>query len=189
MYPGGFAAEIRIGQDLPRVQFFDDTGKRMSRKSIEGSLNTAALDLPLVEALRNTWAVYTPDGGKLLEVADGRPVETRLIGTTLYVGAPANEDGPAWHQYNLRTGVEGKGCDYHLDSASYIGTDGSAAVAEYGNPNVGGVTEAFDLATCDTLWTVRSPIGSLHQLWRINTTLVQLSDDGTELVSLVAPTR
>jgi hypothetical protein len=37
------------------------------------------------------------------------------------------------------------------------------------------------------LWTLKSAVGSFRAVWRINTTLVQLSDDGTELMSLVAP--
>jgi hypothetical protein len=56
-----------------------------------------------------------------------------------------------------------------------------------GERYVGRVAEAIDLATCDTLWTLTAPVGSFAQVWRVNTTLVQLSDDGTELVSLVAP--
>jgi hypothetical protein len=49
------------------------------------------------------------------------------------------------------------------------------------------VTKARDLATCDTQWPLSSAVGSFRDVWRVNTTLVQLSDDGTELVSLVAP--
>jgi hypothetical protein len=60
-------------------------------------------------------------------------------------------------------------------------------VFESGNPNVGLVTKARDLATCDTQWPLSSAVGSFRDVWRVNTTLVQLSDDGTELVSLVAP--
>jgi hypothetical protein len=69
----------------------------------------------------------------------------------------------------------------------YIGSDGAVGVLEDGNPHVGLVTTAIDLKTCDTLWTLKSAIGSFRDVWRINTTLVQLSDDGTELMSLVAP--
>jgi hypothetical protein len=47
--------------------------------------------------------------------------------------------------------------------------------------------KARDLTTCDTLWTLTSPVGTFRDVWRVNTTLVQLSDDGTELTSLVAP--
>jgi hypothetical protein len=55
------------------------------------------------------------------------------------------------------------------------------------SPNANVVAKARDLATCDTLWTIPSQPNSLGRVWRVNTTLVQLSDDGTELVSLVAP--
>ncbi|GBE64069.1 hypothetical protein MFM001_05310 [Mycobacterium sp. MFM001] len=188
IYPGGFAADIAVREKHERrVQFFNETGKRMSPKSIDGELNTHAPDLPLVEMLHNHWAVFTPDGVKLLEVSGEKPVEARLIGTTLFVAAAGSAGGPGWQQYNLRTGATGKACDYHLGHAYYIGTDGAVAVASYGNPNVGRVVEAYDLATCDALWTLRSPIGSFHDVWRVDTTLVQLSDDGTELASLVAP--
>jgi hypothetical protein len=54
-------------------------------------------------------------------------------------------------------------------------------------PHVGLVTTGIDLKTCDTLWTLKSAVSSLRDVWRINTTLVQLSDDGIELMSLVAP--
>jgi hypothetical protein len=70
---------------------------------------------------------------------------------------------------------------------AYVGSDGTTGILESGNPNIGLVTTAMDLATCDTLWTLKSPIGSFRDVWRVNTTLVQLSDDGTELMSLVAP--
>jgi hypothetical protein len=55
-----------------------------------------------------------------------------------------------------------------------------------GNPGAA-QTSAIDLASCEPLWTITSPKGSFRDMWRINTTLVQLSDDGTELMSLVTP--
>jgi len=39
VYPGGLAAEIALGDDLPDVEFFDPSGKRTSRQSIGGSLS------------------------------------------------------------------------------------------------------------------------------------------------------
>ena len=48
-------------------------------------------------------------------------------------------------------------------------------------------TYGLDLATCKTLWTTTSRRDAFHYLWRVNTTLVQLSEDATELMSLVAP--
>ncbi|ORA31891.1 hypothetical protein BST20_26135 [Mycobacterium branderi] len=190
VYPGGFAAEIADRQDrsvLTRVQFFDDAGKRTSRKSIHGDLpNIETLDLPVIEALKD-WAVYTPDGGRLLKLTGERPVETRLIGTKFFFAQIGGIMGPHWQQYDLRTGAQGKTCDYDLGYGYYLGTDGTVAVADFGNPNVGRLTKAYDLSGCETLWTAASPVGSFHDLWRINTTLVQLSDDATELASLVAP--
>lgn len=93
--------------------------------------------------------------------------------------------GSVTEQYDLTTGQRGKDCKVYL--GGYLATDGKAALFESGNPNVGLVTKAIDLATCDVLWSIESPIGSFRDVWRINTTLVQLSDDGTELMSLVAP--
>jgi hypothetical protein len=86
----------------------------------------------------------------------------------------------------LQTGEQGKTCEHSLGHP-YLGTDGTVAVFEDGSPHVGLLTQARDLTTCDTLWTITSPAGSFRDVWRINTTLVQLSDDGTELMSLVAP--
>jgi len=56
-----------------------------------------------------------------------------------------------------------------------------------GNPGAVPETSVIDLASCDRLWTITSPKGSFRDAWRVNTTLVQLSDDGTELMSLVSP--
>jgi hypothetical protein len=66
-------------------------------------------------------------------------------------------------------------------------TDGKVAIFESNTPNVGLGTKAVDLATCDVLWSIESPVESFRGVWRIDTALVQLSDDGTELTSLVAP--
>jgi hypothetical protein len=69
----------------------------------------------------------------------------------------------------------------------FVGSDGTVGVFESGNPNVGLVTTAIDLATCDVLWHIDSPVGSFRDVWRIDSTLVQLSVDATGLTSLVAP--
>jgi hypothetical protein len=145
-----------------------------------------ALDLPIIESFADDWAVYTPDGGKLLEVSGSGPAATRLIGTELFVDEASDTAVRRWQQYDLRTGEAGQACDYDLGSG-YLGSDGTVGVFESGNPNVGLVTKARDLATCDTQWTLSSAVGSFRDVWRVNTTLVQLSDDGTGLVSLVAP--
>ena len=69
----------------------------------------------------------------------------------------------------------------------YVGSDGRIVVTSDGNPTIGLDTEATDLDTCERLWVISSAPSSWRDVWRINTTLVQLSDDGTELMSLVAP--
>jgi hypothetical protein len=46
--------------------------------------------------------------------------------------------------------------------------------------------EAYDLATCDKLWSLPgSTQGEAKDVWKVNTTLIQRSND--ELSSLVAP--
>ena len=129
--------------------------------------------------------MYTPDGGKLLEGSGERPGDNLLIGSRFFVRDYSDSIVLRWQQYDLRTGEQGKTCDDDMNG--YIGSYGAVGVFEDGNPNVGLVTEALDLATCDTLWTITSPVGAFRDVWRVNTTLVQLSDDGTELMSLVAP--
>jgi hypothetical protein len=186
IYPGGFAAEISLGLGRDRVHFFDDTGRQTSRTSVEGSLDHYALDLPVVVSSNQDWAVYTPQGRKLLQESGSTPFPTRLIGDSLFVKDTSDTMVTRWRRYDLRTGEQGKVCNFNMDGG-YIATDGHVGVFEAINPNVGLVTKAQDLATCDTLWTISSPIGSLRDVWRVNTTLVQLSDDGTELMSLVAP--
>ncbi len=99
--------------------------------------------------------------------------------------APHDGMDRRWQQYDLRTGARGKECNYNF-GAGYLGTDGKVGLMASGNPNVGMITKAMDLATCDTLWSIESPVGSFRKVWRINITLVQLSADGTELMSLVA---
>ncbi|MGH3644833.1 MAG: hypothetical protein ACRDUX_38110, partial [Mycobacterium sp.] len=96
---------------------------------------------------------------------------------------PSGDTGT--QQYDLHTGVKGRACSFSL--SGYVASDSKVGVFEDGNPNIGLVTRGIDLATCDVLWQIESPIGSFRDVWRINTTLVQLSGDGTELTSLVAP--
>jgi len=190
VYPGGFAAEIRSGGRLsvPKVEFFNDSGKRTSRVSVAGEIVTSVVgkpDLPIIESnTPNNWAVFTPEGGKLLEVSGDAPAYSLLIGSRLFVQEPANGAERHWQQYDLQTGAKGRACE--ADMLGYIGSDGAVAVLKNGNANIGLVTKAIDLQTCDTLWTLRSE-GSFRNVWRVGATLVQLSDDGTQLMSLVAP--
>lgn len=178
-YPEGFAAEVLIGQDR-RVEFFDNAGGRIGRH-IPGelALHSDSLGIPIVN-LHGRWAAYAPDGRTLLEVTGSSPYRAVLIGNQLFVDqSGGNPAFASWQPYNLKTGAAGKACELNL--GLFLGFHGGVAV-------LGGAdsTWGVDLATCQTLWTL--PAGdSFGTVWRINNTLVQLSDDATELHSLVAP--
>jgi len=191
VYPGGFAANVVAGENLSDVQFFDDSGKRTTQRAADGSISNSIKNVgPGIAIVKlrgdDRWAVLTPDGGKLLEVPGEAPEDTLFIGNRLLVRDYSDSVVTRWRQFNLQTGARGKTCDGSMGHP-YLGTDGTVAVFGDGNPNIGRVTKSRDLATCDTLWTITSPVGSFRDVWRINTTLVQLSDDGTELMSLGAP--
>jgi hypothetical protein len=179
VYPGGFAAQVEINRKPVGIQFFDDTGKRLSERSVEGSL-TASVGLPIVTSSGQS-AIYTPDGRKLLDIPEGA---IRLVGTTLFHNENKSQTFPMWRQYDLKTGAKGPACDF--DMSNFLGTNGSVIVFDVTNPEAGLAAKGRDLATCDTLWTLPSKVNSFGRVWRINTSLVQLSDDGTELSSLVA---
>ena len=181
VYPGGFAAEVDDGRKSLGIQFFDDTGKRLSERSVKGTLT--AVGLPIVKS-NDQSSVYSPDGRKLLDIPAGA---IRLVGTTLFVNENKSEAFPMWRQYDLKTGAKGPACDFNM--SNFLGVNGSVIVFDVTNREAGLVAKARDLATCDTLWTLPSKVNSFGRVWRINTALVQLSDDGTELSSLVAPTR
>lgn len=180
VYAGGFAAEVEDNRKSLGIQFFDDTGKRLSGQGVDGSL-TGSPGLPIVTSSGQS-AIYSPDGEKLLDIPEGT---IRLVGTTLFVNENKSDAFPMWRQYDLKTGGKGPACDFNM--SNFLGTNDSVIVFEVANPKAGLVAKARDLATCETLWTLPSKANSFGRVWRVNTTLVQLSDDGTELSSLVAP--
>ncbi|MGX9789021.1 hypothetical protein [Mycobacterium sp. MMS18-G62] len=180
VYAGGFAAEVVRNRKSLGVSFFDDRGNQLGGHSIDGSL-TGSVGLPIV-ASGGQSAIYSPDGHKLMDLPGGA---VHLIGTTLFVNENKSEAFPMWRQYELKTGTKGPACDFNM--SNFLGINGSAIVFSVTNPDAGFVAKARDLGTCETLWTLPSRVNSFAQVWRVNTTLVQLSDDGTELFSLVAP--
>ncbi|MHA3018749.1 hypothetical protein ACXPWS_00585 [Mycobacterium sp. BMJ-28] len=182
IYPGGFAAEIANRNDSSTVQFFDEAGARVGEEVPGGTLGEGTLNLPIVKLKQDEWAAYSVQGRKLIQQSTSAPSQTRLIGTTLFAMGDSG-----WHQYDLESGSEGKRCNYGLGEGGYIANAGNVVVLSSGNATVGLETTGADLASCDTLWTLSSAAGSFRHVWRINTTLVQISDDGTELMSLVAP--
>jgi hypothetical protein len=182
VYPGGFAAEVDVQNEGPQVRLFDDTGKPTSRHPVTGLLSDS-LDVPIVYR-NNSWAALAPDGGTLIEGSGDPPSRSVLIGRTLFV-RDSSGAYPVWQQYDLMTGAKGKACEFDVDN--YLGSFGSVAVFKVYNPGARLVAVARDPATCDVVWKIPSQAPSFGRIWRINTTLVQLSDDGTELMSLVAP--
>lgn len=184
VYPGGFAVEIldeSVGGTRGGVNFYDDDGKLLGHidsGSSRGYLKSGAVDLPMVKAGGES-TVYSIDGTDLVHIQDIS--DELLIGSRLFYEALNVE------QYDLSTGKQVEPCKFGYAHSTYVATDGVVGLFRTGGQKIGMETYGLDLATCTTLWTRTSPPGAFHYLWRINTTLVQLSDDATELMSLVAP--
>lgn len=180
-YPGGFGYEYRgAGGTLPRVAFFDDSGKELGRPDVAGTLRTGSLDLPMVETASDD-VVYSLRARKLVEMpASVRNPSARLIGPRLFVSS--DESQRWWQQYDLRTSSKGPLCDIQDLGFGYIGSDGAVAIT------LGSATpaQAVDLSTCRTLWALTGSTASMSkQVWRVDTALLERTND--ELSSLVAP--
>ncbi|WP_354524729.1 hypothetical protein [Mycolicibacterium sp. 624] len=183
VYAGGFAAEI-LGPDGTRsgISFFDETGQRVGDQGVDGALSDDSIDLPVISSGDDSpLTVYSPQGRKLIEVPHGA---ISRVGTALLVNDTKSQSFPMWQQYDLKTGDEGSACDFPMQN--YIGTDGSIFVFEVTNHNAGLLATARDRISCEKVWSIPSKPDSLARIWRINSTLIQLSDDGMELNSLVA---
>jgi len=185
-FQGGFAAIVVVGKEPPAAQFFGDADEPANEKRVSGLLGGTAGNLTAVLEDRNHIGVYGPDGDKLLDLGGERPNGMQLIGTTLWVGETSGADEAHFQPYDLRTGDKGKACAFNMIDG-YLGTDGSVFVRSPRNFKSDDLAQAYDLATCDKVWSIPRSVGSLGMVSTINTTLVQLSDDGTELMSLVAP--
>jgi hypothetical protein len=190
VYPGGFAVEVggetgRITSNPDHILFFDGKGRQLGRADVSGKLAINSLDIPIVTSSSGS-TVYTIDGHPLAEIPRLNAVnDATLLGPWLFVDEGKSSGFPEWQQYGLRTGSPGTTCKFYVGDA--VGTDGEVAVLQINNPGAGFVAKAADLTSCEILWRLPSLVESFAQAWRVNTTLVQLSDDGTELMSLVAP--
>ncbi|WP_166905859.1 hypothetical protein [Mycobacterium sp. DL440] len=192
VYPGGFAMEIIADTEYstPRsVAFFDDGGNRVAETKVSGSLSPFSMSLPIVEDVPVS-TVFGANGAGLVQLLDRELTQNAVfVGPRLY--APeSNWEGPVkvrkWRQFDLTTGAEGNTCQTNM--SGYLANDGSVGLFETVRYEVTGATTfAMDLATCQKLWSVPVSPDSYHRLWRINDTLAELSDDGKELHSLVAP--
>lgn len=79
------------------------------------------------------------------------------------------------------------GAGLRLPDAPSFGYHGTALVFEVTNRNAGLLAYARDLDTCERLWELPAPLESLDRIWRIDGTVVHMSNNGTQLNSLVAP--
>lgn len=180
VFPGGFGYEYETGDGQDRVAFFDDSGALLSEIGQAGSFETRSADLPTIVTQTND-RVMTLDGRVLLELPPTvAAVEARLIGSRLFVANdPKHEQ---WQQFDLRSGETGKTCETDSLGFQYIASDGEVAVARGERTPARGV----DLTTCETLWSIPgSAPGEAKEVWRVDATLVQRTDD--RLFSLVAP--
>ena len=184
-YTGGFVAEVNDPDGIPaEIAFFDESGKRLGEYDGRGSAGDSPVDLPVIGPTSdNQNTVFTTQGQPLIEVPGGT---LYLVGTTLMVDAGNSLAFPELHLYDMRDGTAiGSVCDYLMHN--YIGTDGSTLVFEVQNPGAEVLVTASDMRSCERLWTLPKRVDSLDRVWNIDGTLVQLTNEGTELVSLVAP--
>ncbi|QZH60444.1 hypothetical protein K1X22_01000 [Mycolicibacterium farcinogenes] len=191
-YPGGFAVEATTtaNKSTPDVVvFFDVAGNRLGETKVSGFLDTLSMTLPIVEDTPMS-TVFGANGAGLIQVSERELKQNAvLIGHRLFT-PESNWEGPVkvrkWKQFDLTTGEEATTCRPNI--SHYIANDGSVGIFATDRSEVTGATTfAMDLATCEKLWSVPVNPDSYHRLWRIDDTLVELSDDGKELHSLVAP--
>ncbi|MCX2712751.1 hypothetical protein [Mycolicibacterium sp. J2] len=180
IYPGGFAAEVATARDVGDIEFFDESGKRAGRNGVAGTLG-GSNGLPLVNLTAGGWALFNAQGELLMQQSAPKRADAAVIGDFLVVSGDEPTDN---RQFDMTSGTEMKACSL---PTGFFASDGRVALGSDGYADTGRTLRAVDLSTCGTRWTTHSPPGSFRKLWRINTTLVQLSDDGTELMSLVAP--
>jgi len=190
LYHEGFASQIQLSDLNDEIQFFDESGKRTAPRSFTGGWTNAMsyFDLPIIvhPDHDHAWVALTSTGRLVFAAPKDAGSPVRIVGSRL-IAAASDFSTRGWAQYDLESGTSGKRCTNLDMDAGYLGFDGRVAVTSDGNQTVGLDTEATDLDTCERLWVISSAPGSWRDVWRINTTLVQLSDDGTELMSLVAP--
>lgn len=181
----GFSARVlKDGEKFnPTVESFDLTGRTIGTLGLTGFPAAEGL---YIDTSLSGWTVVTARGSRLLTVDGERPHDTLLIGTTLYVDESNHVDFQHWQPYDLKSGDKGKPCEIDL-GRKYLGTDGTIAVRKVTNPQVDLIAKAFNLKTCEMVWSLPKEANSFGRIWRIGDTLVQVSDDGTELNSLVAP--
>ena len=187
-FEGGFAGEFDSGSSHRFVQLFDSKGNPINDSRIKGWLAGVAGNL--VKVLdSDVLSIYDTHGRKVLEMPSDSPRNAYLIGTRLWISDDkTNTLHYVYRAHDISSGAIGKPCP--LDFSDYLGTDGAVIVraprgsekAASGQP----LAQAYNLTTCELAWTIPRPPGSLSTVERLGDTLVRLSDDGTELFSLVS---
>ena len=185
-FDGGFAGQFRTAADHDFVQLFDIEAKPLSNKRIDGRLTGVTGNLVTVLDSLAT-SVYDLHGTKLLEIPGNRYRGAYLIGNTLWILDNNDDEAPpVYRAYDVRSGTAGSTCAFDFFHAA--GTDGKVVVQtphDRTSPRRKNLAQAYNLATCEVAWTIPRPPGSLGTVERLGDTLVRLSDDGTELFSLV----
>jgi hypothetical protein len=185
-FDGGFAAEFSEPHGESFIQFFDTVGRLTNKERIDGQRVGGTTGNVTAIVQSDGFGIYGPSGDKLLDISGDPPAGMQLIGTTLWVGEKSLIDESHFQPYDLRTGDKGKSCGFNMING-YLGTDGSVLVRSSWNQKSDDLAQAYDLATCDKVWSIPRTVGSSGEVTRIGDTLIQLSNDGTELMSLVAP--
>jgi hypothetical protein len=184
VYPGGLAVRTKPSAQVKQVVFFDENGIPVASKDLAGTFPDHLPGLPVV-VTDSAAIVFSSRGDALAEIPDYNSNNAFLVGSTLYAEDSATNES-AWRPYDLKKGsISGPTCHERMDG--FFASDGTVGVFKQDNPNIGLVIKAVDLGTCTDAWSMRPPVGSFRDVWRANSTLVTLSDDATELSSLVSP--
>lgn len=185
-FDGGFAAEFRERHGDSFIQFFDAAGRLTDSERIDGERVDGTAGNVTAVLQEEGVGIYGPSGDRLLDVSGDQPEGMQLIGTTLWIGGKSRLAETQFQPYDLRTGDKGEPCVFDLVNG-YLGTDGSVFVRSPWNQKSDNLAQTYDLTTCDMVWAIPRVVGSAGQVTRIGNTLVQISNDGTALTSLVAP--
>ncbi|MEH3131365.1 MAG: hypothetical protein PGN27_15550 [Mycolicibacterium neoaurum] len=185
MLSDGLAAEIATGQSAAETYLFDSTGRRTSADPVSGKILSIAGDLLIIGNDGDQWSVLTEQGERLLQINEPPPHGSRRVGANLFVNESDQSQFPSWRRFDLKSGRESPGptCDFDM-GRRLLGTHGDIAVLAVTNPKAGYLAKAWNLTTCEPVWSLPSAVDSLARLWQIDGVLVALSADGTELYAL-----
>lgn len=185
MLSDGLVADTATGQGAAETYLFDNTGRRTSADPISGKIVSTTGDLLIIGNDADQWSVLTEQGKRLLQMNGPPPHGSRRVGTNLFVNESDQPRFPSWRRFDLKSGRQSPGttCDFDI-GRRLLGTHGDIAVLAVNNPKAGYLAKAWDLTTCEPVWSLPAAVDSLARLWQIDGVLVALSGDGTELYAL-----